>query len=385
MRFPRAGRVSLAAVGSLALALAAAACSGSSAGTSSATTSAHLEKTNLVVAALPVVDAAGVYLAIKNGYFRQVGLTVTVKPVAKSTEAIPGMASGAVDMVDASYTSFFQAEISPQNFQFKVVADGNSCTADSDEVLALPSSGIKSPAQLAGKTIAVNLANNIQTLMINTELAANGVNPATVHYKVVPFPLMAAQVKAHRVDAIGVVEPFITSAELGVGAVPILSECTGPTADFPISGYFATKAWTQKYPNTARAFQEAMAKGQALADSSRAAVQQILPTYIKGLSGQQAAIVNLGQYPTTIDAVHLQRMISLMYTGGLIRKQVSVQPMLFRQLDAKQPDARVARTLADPTDHRRVTCRRSSYFQVKWSRRRPILAPDCGRQERGQG
>jgi len=330
MMFPRAGRVSLAAVGSLAVALAAAACSGSSAGISSATTSAHLEKTRLVVAALPVVDAAGLYLAIKNGYFRQVGLTVTAQPVAKSTDAIPGMDAGTVDLVDASYTSFFKDEFTdPQQFQFKVVSDGNSCTVDSDEVVALPSSGIRSPAQLAGKTIAVNLANNIQTLMINTELAANGVNPATVHYKVVPFPQMAAQLKAHRVDAIGVVEPFVTSSELSAGAVPVLSECAGPTANFPISGYFATAAWTQKYPNTARAFQEAMAKGQALADSSLASTQQILPTYIKGLGAQEAALVNLGQYPTSLDVAHLQRMIGLMFTGGLISKQFSVRPLLY--------------------------------------------------------
>jgi NitT/TauT family transport system substrate-binding protein len=330
MRFPRAGRVSLAAVGSLAVALAAAACSGSSAGTSSATTSAHLEKTSLVVDALPVVDAAGLYLAIKNGYFRQVGLTVSAQPVAKSTNAIPGMESGTVDLVDANYASYFQDELSnPQKFQFKIVVDGNTCDTDSDDVLALPSSGIRSPAQLAGKTIAVNLANNIQTLMIDTELQANGVNPATVHYKVVPFPQMAAELKAHRVDAIGVVEPFITSAELGTGAEPVLSECAGPTANFPISGYFATQAWTQKYPNTARAFQEAMARGQALADSSRAAVQQILPTYISGLDGEEAAIVNLGQYPTSLDAAHLQRLASLMFTGRLVGSQFSVAPMLF--------------------------------------------------------
>ena len=241
MRFTRAGRVSLAAAGSLAVALLAAACSGSSAGTTS-TTAVHLEKTSIVVDALPVVDAAGLYLAIKNGYFRQAGLTVTAKPVVASTLAIPGMEAGTVDLVDANYSSYFLEEVSdPQKYQFKVVVDGNSCDTSTDDVLALPSSGIRSPAQLANKTIAVNVANNIQTLMINASLAANGVNPATVHYKVVPFPLMAAELKAHRVDAIGVVEPFIISAELGIGANPILSECAGPTANFPISGYLATK------------------------------------------------------------------------------------------------------------------------------------------------
>jgi len=66
MRFPRAGRVSLAAVGSIAVALAAAACS-SGGSTTPATAAAHQETTNIVVGALPVVDTAGLYLAQQQG------------------------------------------------------------------------------------------------------------------------------------------------------------------------------------------------------------------------------------------------------------------------------------------------------------------------------
>lgn len=330
MRLTRARRVVLAAAGGLAVALLAAACSGSGPATEQVDTAA-LEKTHLVVGALPVVDTAGLYLAIKNGYFKQVGLNVTAATLSKSTDAIPEMESGKVDIVaGANYVSFFQAESASPKLQFKVLVDGTACNTDTFDVLALPSSGIRTAAQLAGRTIAVNLKDNIQTLLTNTALRAANVNPATVHYKVVPFPEMTAALKAHRVDAISAVEPFITSAELGAGAENILSTCSGPTADFPISGYFATSAWAQKYPNTARAFQKAMAKGQALADSSRAAVEQILPTYIKGLSAEEAAIVNLGQYPTSIDETHLQRVASLMFTGGLVNRQFSVKPLVFR-------------------------------------------------------
>jgi NitT/TauT family transport system substrate-binding protein len=327
MRLNRAGRVSLAAAGGLALAVLAAACSSSSAATMPPP--AGLEKTHLTVGVLPVLDSAGLFLTIKNGYFKQEGLTVTVKPVSKSTDAIPDMTQGKVDIIaGANYVSFFGAQISGAA-SFKVLVDGAACNTDSFDVLALPGSGITTPANLAGKTIAVNIKNNIQTLLTNTALRAANVNPATVHYKVVPFPEMAAALKAHQVDAISAVEPFITAAELNVGAETILSTCTGPTANFPISGYFATQAWAQKYPHTARAFQAAMARGQALADSNRAAVEQILPSYIK-LSSQEAAIVNLGQFPTTLDATHLQRVASLMFTGGLINQQFSVQPLLFR-------------------------------------------------------
>jgi NitT/TauT family transport system substrate-binding protein len=329
MRFPRAGRVSLAAVGSVALALAATACSSSSAGTSSATTSAHLEKTSITVGALPVVDSAGLYLAKKEGYFQQAGLNVTITPIAQSPQAIPTMVAGKVDIVaGANYVSFFQADALGKG-PFKVLVDGTACNADTFEVLAAPGSHITSAAGLAGKRIAVNVTNNIQTLLINTALQTAGVNPATVHYVPVSFPKMAAALATGKVDAISEVEPFITASELSNGDEPVVSTCTGPTANFPMSGYFSTAKWAQTYPNTARAFQAAMARAQALADASRSAVEQVLPDYIKGLTPEQSAVVNIGQFPTAVNETHLARVASLMINGGLVTKQFSVTPLLF--------------------------------------------------------
>ena len=262
MRFTRAGRASLAAAGTLAVTLTAAACSGSSAGTTSATTSAHLEKTSLTVGSLPVVDSAGLYLAQKEGYFKDAGLNVTIKPIPASPQAIPEMLHGQVDIVaSASYVSFLQAEAAHVG-QFKILVDGQACSADTFEILALPGSHITSPTSLVGKTIAVNELNNIQTLLTNTALQTAGISPASVHYRVIPFPLMAAALSAHRVDAISVVEPFITAAELKYGAQPVMSTCTGPTSNFPMSGYVSTRAWAEKYPNTARAFQSALERGR---------------------------------------------------------------------------------------------------------------------------
>ena len=331
MRFTRAGRASLAAAGTLAVALTAAACSGSSADTTSATTSAHLEKTSLIVGSLPVVDTAGLFLAQKEGYFKDAGLNVTIRPIAASPQAIPEMLSGQVDIVaGANYVSFLQAEAGGHVGQFKILVDGQACSEDTFEILALPGSGITSPASLVGKKIAVDMRNNIQTLLTNTALQTSGISPASVRYRVIPFPLMAAALNAHKVDAISVVEPFLTAAELKYGAQPVISTCTGPTSNFPMSGYFSTQAWAQKYPNTARAFQSAVERGQALADASRAAVEQVMPDYIKGLSPTEAAVVNLGQFPTSLHFTHVQRVADLMISGGLLRDpNFSVQPMLF--------------------------------------------------------
>jgi NitT/TauT family transport system substrate-binding protein len=329
MRFIRAGRVSLAATGGLAVAVLAAACTSSHTGTSAATAAAHLEKTSLVVGSLPVVDTAGLFLAQQNGYFKQAGLNVTIKPISVTPQAIPDMLKGTVDIVaGANYVSFFQQDLT-KHLNLKVLADGESCSADTFEVLSLSTSGITSPAQLAHKKIAVNTTNNVQTLLTNTALQTAGVNAASVTYVPIPFPKMGAALKSGKVDAISAVEPFITENELDIGAEPVMSTCTGPTAGFPISGYFTTSTFVQKYPNTARAFRTALDRGQALADSSRSDVEEIMPNYIKGLTPNQASVVNLGQFPTSIDQTHLQRVASAMASGHLVPTDFSVAPLLF--------------------------------------------------------
>jgi NitT/TauT family transport system substrate-binding protein len=140
---------------------------------------------------------------------------------------------------------------------------------------------------------------------------------------------MAAALKAHRVDAISAVEPFVTGSEQSDGAKIVMSECSGTTANLPLSGYFATRQWTQKYPNTARAFQRAIAKAQALASSDPAAVKQILPTYTK-ISAAAAQHIALNSFPVATNATDLQRVANLMLADGMLKTRLDVQTMLFR-------------------------------------------------------
>jgi NitT/TauT family transport system substrate-binding protein len=323
----------VAAAAGLAVALLAAACSSSSSSSSpgssgSASSSAKLEQSHIVVGALPVVDDAPLYLAQKNGYFSQAGLNVTIQPVTQSTLAIPDMLHGTVAIIaGANYVSFLGAQAKGA-VQFKVLVEGVNCQPDTFAIEALPSSGITSPAKLAGKKIAVNLTNNIQTLTANAVLKADGVDPSKVTYEVIPFPNMIAALAAHRVDAISVVQPFLAGAQASDGAKTVVSSCTGPVASEPMSGYFATQSWAQQNPNTARAFQTAMLKAQAYANANPAAVKSILPTYIK-ISPTAASHVTLGTFPSTLDPAVLQQILTLMKNGGVQTGSLDANSLLF--------------------------------------------------------
>jgi ABC-type nitrate/sulfonate/bicarbonate transport system permease component len=95
----------------------------------------------------------------------------------------------------------------------------------------------------------------------------------------------------------------------------VTSQCISPVADSPISGYFATASWVQQNPNTLRAFQTALDKGQAYATANPSAVRAILPTYTK-ITAAEAQKVVLGTFPTTIQTAQLQQLARAVGLAG---------------------------------------------------------------------
>jgi NitT/TauT family transport system substrate-binding protein len=320
MRHIRAGRLTLMVVSALSLAALTAACGSSGGSSSGASASAQATgnstaTTSIVVGSLPVIDTAGLQVALKEGFFKQAGLNVTVESVTQSTAAIPDLLHGSIDVIaGGNYVSFFEAQANG-TFPVEILAPADDCTADTYGVVAMPSSGITKPADLAGKTIAVNLTQNVQTLTTSAVLAADGVNASSLHYVQIPFPDMGAALQANRVDAISAVEPFL-SAALAAGGKLVTSTCTGSMANFPLSGYVTTKSWVQGHATAARAFQQAVEKGNAYADAHPSVVRALLPTYTS-ITAKAAAVMPLTSYPDSLTTAPLQRIATLMRAGGL--------------------------------------------------------------------
>src|SRR5579862_5408117 len=327
MKITRESRVLV--VGAAAAAILISACSSSSSSTSApsstsasaaasasaSASSSPTAMTNIVVGALPVLDTAGLQVALKEGYFTQAGLNVTVKSVAQSTVAIPDLLHGSIDIIGGgNYVSFLEAQANG-TFPVEFLAPAVDCTTNNYGVVAMPSSGIAKASDLAGKTVAVNLTKNIQTLTTDAVLSADGVSAGAVKYVQIPFPDMVAALKSGKVDAISAVEPFL-SAALAAGGKLVTSTCTGPTADFPMSGYITTQTWAAAHPAAAKAFQTALEKGNAYANANPSVVREVLPTYTS-ISATAAAAVPLGTYPETLSTTPLQRIATLMKGGGL--------------------------------------------------------------------
>ena len=310
------GRV-VAAVGLAAL---VAGCSSSSGSTQ--LTGSGLEKTNLVVAAVPAADTAGLYVAQQQGFFDAVGLHVKIATVVSSATAINGQLNGHYDITSGNYVSYIVAA-AQQHADLRIIAEGSIMQPHAQEIVTAAGSTYTSIAGLRGKTIGVNVLDNIGTILVGTALEENGVPLASVHLKAIPFPEMATALAKHQVDAAWLPEPFISSAEEQIGAQQLFDVDQGATSNFPIAGYVATRAWEQKYPRTAAAFTQALEKGQALADSNRADAEQGMQTFA-GVNRQTAAIMALDTYPIGVDRIRLQRVADAMQRFGLLKQAFSI-------------------------------------------------------------
>jgi hypothetical protein len=72
-----------------------------------------------------------------------------------------------------------------------------------------------------------------------------------------------------------------------------------------------------------------MQQAAAMADDSRPLVEQITTRDIH-VSRPIAAIINVGQFPTTVNAGQIQRTADQMLAAGLLKRPVQVARLVFR-------------------------------------------------------
>jgi len=311
-----------AAAGLIAASLTA--CGTSAAGTSRAA----VEKPSLTVAVVPASGAAAVYIAQQDGYFAAAGLHVTIKPVISSATVIAGLVNGSVDVTEGQWTTGLAA--AAHGVPLHALAPGNS-GGPGLQVLVVPrGSPITSPAQLRGKTIAVNVIPGLASLMTDDVLAGYQIKPSQVHLVTVGFPAMAAALAAHRADAAFMVEPYLSQTYTRPaghgGGIQLLTDINqvSDLQGFPDTGYMVTRAWLAKYPRTAAAFSRALARAQRLAATSRPAVEHAMAKGIPTISTQTAAVMALGGFPLGITAGNLERAGVLMQQYGVLPPSVNV-------------------------------------------------------------
>jgi NitT/TauT family transport system substrate-binding protein len=314
-------RCVLAAVSGLALLLAAGCGSSGSPGGAVSST--------VVIADVPGVSDASIYLAQKDGLFAAEGLGhVSIHPYASQSQVINALKSGSADIAASDYGNvFYQQSQSPD---LRILADGYDATAGSLEMLTYPGSDIVSPKNLtppSGQSVEVGVPEddllpahaalsdpNAPTSLDQaaaTEVLQSFVGNADESVKWMPMSQQqeVAELRAKQLKAILVSEPYVYEAESALGAVEVLDACSGVTSGLPLLGYVALNSWVRQNPSAVADFQAALAKAQADASLS-GQVQRVLPG-ATGMTVPDADLITVGTYPTSTSIPNLQSVVRL--------------------------------------------------------------------------
>ncbi len=291
-----------------------------------------IDQPDLNVAVVPAVDSAGFFVALHQGLFTAHGLHVTFIPAVSSETVINAQAlDQPLDRIDIScgnYVSYIQAQ---ENYNqgkrsssasdptvaadLDIFAEGSVMETGAQGLYVMPDSRIRTLGGLEGKIVGVNAPQNILYLLVASALADNGLSVSGVRFAYYPLPQMAAMLKAGKISAAVLPEPFASQAEQSMGVTLLADLDEGATAAFPVQGCAVTRQWAAQHPVELAAFRAAFEQGQEIADTNRAAVEQAMEALPKGLAVSRvtAAVMALDNYPVgPVDTVRIQRVADVM-------------------------------------------------------------------------
>lgn len=184
----------------------------------------------------PIVNGP-VYIAIKEGYFKQLGLDVNLVKFTSGPAQFAALAGGQVDLAWGGMGAFLIANANGQDLNFiSIFMDYNPL-----EALVVPAnSPAKSIKDLAGKKVGLVTGSDAHYGMVEA-MHANGMAKGSVQLLGMAPPQQIAALQSGDVDAVYLWEPFLTPLyEKGARALLKLSDLNPGSAYL---GWAGKRSW----------------------------------------------------------------------------------------------------------------------------------------------
>jgi NitT/TauT family transport system substrate-binding protein len=268
------------------------------------------------VGVIPIVDVSPIYLGKAKGFFTKQNIDLSLEQAQGGAAIVPAVVSGQYQFGFSNVVSLMLGQ--SKNVPIKAVANGNNATADAAKDfsgLLVKDPAITRPKDLEGKTVASNTLKNIVDTSVKDLVRKDGGDPSKVKFVEIAFPDMAAALDANRVQAIFVVEPFLTSAKAKgwkqIGSFAAVSP------SMQISAYFTSQQLLGEKPDLVKRFTAAMKESLTYADAHPDEVRQVVTTYTT-IKAEAAAAMTLPKFATDMDKASLDTMSNLLVQEGLL-------------------------------------------------------------------
>ncbi|GIG86903.1 ABC transporter substrate-binding protein [Plantactinospora endophytica] len=261
---------------------------------------------------------------IQKGFFTEHGLDVELVRQQGGAAIVPGLVSGDLAIGGSNAVSMLLAR--SRGVPVQIIAPGTSVGTDPardfSAVIVAANSPIRTVADLAGRTVAVNTLTNVSEVVLKASLENVGADPNSIRFLELGFPEMLPAITQGRVDAALVIEPFVTIA-LGQGVRVLFRPYVEARPNLAVGTYSASEAYIRANPGVVRAFQQAAARTAEYVTGNPEEYRAALPS-IANVRPDLAPKVNIPVWGSRVDVGSLEFFADRMVRYGLVERKPDV-------------------------------------------------------------
>lgn len=260
--------------------------------------------TRLRVAYTPVAPLLPAYVAQDAGIFARHQLEVTFTPV-QNVSTIPPALGRQFDIGSATPPDLIKAV--HRGIDVGAVTAATLDTQDNSigEIVVRNDSPIRSVTDLPGKRVATPTIGATMHVSLLNWMSQQGVEPSSIVAVEMPFPTMADQLTAGRVDAVEAVQPFLglmlQAGHRSIGS-PIVTVAESPVVS---ALWIAQRQWAGDNPAVITRWNDAMREAERLIQTDEPLAREALRKYTE-LPAEVARKVKLPRYGASMTAPELR-------------------------------------------------------------------------------
>lgn len=262
------------------------------------------------VAALPIAETGALWAAIEEGIFANHGIEVEIVPAQGGALAIPALLADDIQFAIGQPFGPFRAD--QQDMGVVIIGNYADSLADGKDVngvVSLGDSGIESPADLAGKRVAVNSLGAAGDATIMKAVEDAGGDPLSIEFVEVGFPDAPGQLEAGNIDAAWVPDPFM-SMVVGPGGNLVMHPYQETVPGLTVLTNITTQKNLDENPEMVAAFAAAMAEALDWADANEEAVRAAIATGLD-IPAEAAAGITLPTFTSQIKVADLEALADI--------------------------------------------------------------------------
>lgn len=280
------------------------------------------------VAYIPIADSVGFYAAVERGFFTEEALKLETTPMAGGAINIEALVAGAVDISHSAIFAGLQAV--EKGFDIVLIWGGMYAVSSkpTNALIVKKDSGINSAKDLAGKAVAVGALNSIDHIHAQVWLERRGVDPKKVTFLEVPYPNMVQALAASSVDAVAVVEPFMTIALKGPNkAIGYVHADVVP--QMVVAGFWAKREWVMKNASWVERFTRALHKGIKYINANPAYGKEVVTRFTR-LTPELAQAITYNEIREKLEPELVNYWVNIGIQRGLFKKQLDVSRIIYK-------------------------------------------------------